>query len=404
MIRRLRLKIIMLILLLSAVLLSIAAGAFYSATAVGLRRDSESLLMRVIGEPPLITPFERNSTEVQLPYFVVTTDSSGKVTMTEGGYFTLTSRQQLQDIVTACLGQSSALDQLEDSNLRYYRTSTENGWRIAFVDITLEQSTLQTLSRNLLLLCSGGLLLIFLLALLASRLSVRPIAKAMALQQQFLSDASHELKTPLTVILSNSELLLCQHASLDRKQRWLQNIQYEAQQMQSLVLDLLELGHTESGLPRQSFTPIDLSELAETCALSFDSLAYEAQHTIHFHAEPALWVQGNSQQLWRLLSILLDNAIKYATPKTAIQFSLCHRRRLAVVTVSNLGPSIPSEQLSHLFDRFYRIDSSRNGSESFGLGLSIAKSIAAQHRGTIQAQSHDGTICFTIELPLTKRR
>ena len=398
MIRRLQIKIVVLILATAVILAGVASYFFYSATAQSLRRDSEELLERVLSGAPEISPFEPDEEQVQLPFFVVSADSNGKVVDTAGGYFSLTNQQQLQDAVTESLRQSENHGVLSAVPLRYCRRRDGTGWKIAYADLSFERRTLHSLIKNLLLLCGVGLLVILLLAIFAAKLAVRPISKSMEFQQRFLSDASHELKTPLTVILSNAEQMNQYPLEPGQKQR-MQHIQSEAHQMQALIASLLELGRAENRALRHSGSRTDMSNLTEDCILTFEAVAFEHGHTITRVLTPDLIVSGEEGGVRRLVEILLDNAIKYASPDTPISLSLQRSRDSALLRVTNTCDTISQEELPQLFARFYRGDAARS-SEGFGLGLPIAKELARQYHGKIGAEMNDDRIEFTVELPL----
>lgn len=398
MIRRLQIKIVALILATAVILAGAASYFFYSAIAQSLRRDSEELLERVLSGAPEISPFEPDEEQVQLPFFVVTADSNGKVVDTAGGYFSLTNQQQLQDAVTESLRQSENHGVLSAALLRYCRRRDGDGWKIAYADLSFERRTLQELMKNLLLLCGAGIFVILLLAILAAKLSVRPISKAMEFQRRFLSDASHELKTPLTVILSNAEQMT-QYPMEPGQKRRMQHIQSEAHQMQALVASLLELGRAKNGTLRHTDSTTELSKITEDCVLNFEAVAFEHGHTLIRVLDPDLIVSGDDCGVRRLVEILLDNAIKYASPHTPISLSLQRSRDSALLRVYNACDAIPQEELPQLFARFYRGDAART-SEGFGLGLPIAKELARQYHGKIDAEMDNGRIVFTVELPL----
>ena len=398
MIRKLQIKIVVLVFMTAVLLAGIASYFFYSATAQTLQRDSEALLERVLSGTPEISPFEPNDGQVQLPFFVVTTDSNGKVIDTAGGYFSLTNQQQIQDVVTESLRQSSDYGDLSSAPLRYHRRKVGTGWKIAYADLSFERRTLHSLIENLLLLCGGGLLVILLLAILAAKLSVRPISRAMAFQQRFLSDASHELKTPLTVILSNAEQMNRYPLEEGQKRR-IQHIYSEAHQMQALVMELLELGRAENRTLRQSGSSADISKITEDCILTFEAVAFEHGHTIIRVLDPDLIVSAEDSSVRRLVEILLDNAIKYASAHTPISLSLQRSRDSALLQVSNACASMTQEELSQIFERFYRGDTARS-SEGFGLGLPIAKELVRQYYGKIGAEMTNEQVVFTVELPL----
>ena len=219
-------------------------------------------------------------------------------------------------------------------------------------------------------------------------------------QRQFLSDASHELKTPLTVILSNAEMLGASPLE-ERPARWADNIRSESRRMKSLVEQMLTLARADNMSPAAVFGEVSLSEIAEDCALDFEPVAFEAGKPLEYRLPERLLVPGDGEKLRQLVSILLDNAIKYGAPGGAVALSLEKRERQAVLAVSNPG-EIPAGQLPRLFERFYRADSSRGEQSGFGLGLSIAAAVAREHRGTLRAESAGGTTRFIFTMPLKR--
>ena len=225
--------------------------------------------------------------------------------------------------------------------------------------------------------------------------------KAWKQQHQFLSDASHELKTPLTVILSNAELL--EAASLEeRPARWADNIHAEAQQMKSLVEEMLTLARADNMVRTAVLTEVSLSDVAADCALAFEPVAFEAGKPLDYQITEDVTVLGDRDKLRQLVSVLLDNAIKYGADGGTITLTLQKTDRQARLTVSNPGEPIPADQLSHLFERFYRADASRGEKSGFGLGLPIARTIAQEHKGALKAESDAASTRFLYTMPLKK--
>ena len=225
--------------------------------------------------------------------------------------------------------------------------------------------------------------------------------KAWKQQHQFLSDASHELKTPLTVILSNAELL--EAASLEeRPARWADNIHSEAQQMKSLVEEMLTLARADNMVRTAVLTEVSLSDVAADCALAFEPVAFEAGKPLDYQITEDVTVLGDRDKLRQLVSVLLDNAIKYGADGGTITLTLQKTDRQARLTVSNPGEPIPADQLSHLFERFYRADASRGEKSGFGLGLPIARTIAQEHKGALKAESDAASTRFLYTMPLKK--
>ena len=225
----------------------------------------------------------------------------------------------------------------------------------------------------------------------------RPVARAWQQQKQFLSDASHELKTPLTVVLSSAELL--DQSALPEQKQYVDNIRAESHRMKRLVEDMLTLSRVERSGAHLPDAAADLSDIAADAALRFEPVAFEAGHTLSYDIAPDLTVWGDGEKLAQAVAVLLDNAIKYAAPHTEIRLDALRQGRNACVQVENRGADIPADKLPHIFDRFYRADESRTGGDSFGLGLPIAKAIAAAHHGAIRCDSSGGITRFTITLP-----
>ena len=241
------------------------------------------------------------------------------------------------------------------------------------------------------------LLVLFGLSWLLSGFVTRPVARTWQNQQQFLSDASHELKTPLTVILSSADLL--KTSAQPEQRQYVDNISVESRRMKALVEDMLTLSRTESGRAAP-FAPLDLSDLVTDAALRFEPVAFEAGHPLQYDIQNGASLSGDRQQLDQLLDILLDNAVKYAAKGAPIRLTLDISGKNAVLAVENPGDPIPPDKLPHIFDRFYRVDDARTGAGGFGLGLAIAQQIVRRHKGTITAASDARATRFTVTLPL----
>ena len=256
-----------------------------------------------------------------------------------------------------------------------------------------------------LLVGCAALILLFLISLFLAGWALRPVERAWDQQRQFVSDASHELKTPLTVILANLDILRRHEDDSIRAQRkWLDSSEAEAQHMKQLVEDLLtlarldEAGHTA---PLPAMCAVDLTDAVLSSLLTFEPVAFEQGLRLDSSLEPGICVNGDEARLRQLTTILLDNACKYAGKGGSVTVSLTASGDKARLSVSNTGDVIPPEQLRHLFERFYRADPARTGGQSgYGLGLAIASGIAQLHSGRITALSdaEHGTV-FSVTLP-----
>ena len=222
------------------------------------------------------------------------------------------------------------------------------------------------------------------------------------MRKEFVANVSHELKTPLTVILSNAELL--EGAGLAEKPaRWSGNIHTEAEQMRTLVEQMLTLARADNGVRPAAMEPLNLSDVATDCVLAFEPVAFEAGKPLEERIAADITVVGDADRLRRLISILLDNAVKYGAEGGHITLTLEKTDRQARLTVSNPGDPIPPEHLAHLFERFYRADASRGEKSGFGLGLAIADTIAWEHKGALKAESDAASTRFIFTMPLKKQ-
>ena len=272
---------------------------------------------------------------------------------------------------------------------------------VAVVDTAMEDRLLTAAAKALALFAAGVWLALLLLVWLLSGWAVRPMAKAWDMQRQFVADASHDLKTPLTVILSNSELLKQQSEGDDTPE--LDRIAAAGKRMKDLVQKMLTLARMEDDPNRGAWESMDLSDMVMESALAFEATAFERGLTIDENVESGLAVKGNRDQVQSVLECLLDNACKYAAPGSAITVSLEKAGKKARLSVHNTGSYIPAEDLAHVFERFYRADKSRTAADSSGLGLAIVERVAEAMGGSVTAESSEesGTT-FTVLLPLPR--
>lgn len=243
----------------------------------------------------------------------------------------------------------------------------------------------------------------FVISYLLAREAIKPVEESWKKQKQFVADASHELKTPLSVIMANTELIASHgEETVNSQMQWIENTRLEAERMAGLVNDLLFLAKNDDGVKAQ-MEAINLSECIETIVLSHEAVLYEAGKTFSYDITQDVQVVGNVGQLKQLATILLDNANKYSVDTGNILLKLTATGKYAVLTVTNNCEQITDEQLSHLFDRFYTVDQSRNSSGN-GLGLSIAQAICQTHGGDIVAHQVDNRITFIATMPLYKAK
>lgn len=347
---------------------------------------------------------EARSSDPPFKFYKLKADGSILIT-TEGdlGLSEEAERQLIEALLRADRGA------LQEELLRHYDLS----YRLKLSESGLYYLALGDISRfrdrmhGFFLLCCLSFVLasipFFLLSYLLSQRALAPVKNAWENQRRFVADASHELKTPLTVILANLDIISSHPDGAVREQsRWIENTREEAEGMSRLVQELLFLARSDINSPRTPFSPVDLSNCAEGRILTFESVAFERNVSLRSEIAENLQVLGNESLLKQLFFILLDNAVKYAGPGGKARLQVQRRQNSAVITVENTGKAISAEDQMHIFERFYRTDRSRSRTEGgYGLGLPIAANIVRMHRGRISCESDEsrGTV-FTVELPL----
>ncbi len=280
--------------------------------------------------------------------------------------------------------------------LRYTVNEGKGGFTIAFIDHTAAENSGKNLLTISIILGIAGLIAFAFLSYYISGLMVRPVEEAFEKQKQFISDASHELKTPIAVVLSNSELLEDQIG----KNKQLSYIKKECDQMHHLVTSLLTLTRLEQ-TPYETMEKVNfsLSNALLERILPLESIAFEKGITMEEKIAPDIAFCGVKEQLQQVAGILIDNALNHTTEKGRIDISLHKTAHHIVFTVSNTGDAIPEEEREHLFERFYRVDKARNrASGHYGLGLSIAKTIVTNHKGKIRVECENGVTSFIVTL------
>ncbi len=281
-----------------------------------------------------------------------------------------------------------------DNNLTFYKTDKGGYTLVTFMDNTVINESAMTLFRYTLIFGGVALIVFFFLSVFLARKIVNPLEESYHKQKQFISDAGHELKTPISVVSANAELLSREIGD----NQWLQNIQYENERMGMLVGQLLDLARTENVTPQTQH--IDFSRLAAGEALPFESVAFEKGLNLNTNIANDITVVGNSTQLKQIVSILLDNAIRHSKGGGEVWLTLTKEHGFAKLSVINKGDEIPEEHREHIFERFYRVDTARNGEDKhYGLGLAIAKAITASHKGHIEARCFDGFVEFRVRIP-----
>jgi two-component system, OmpR family, sensor histidine kinase CiaH len=408
MIQKLRKKFIMVnMALVSLVLLIVFAALGFSTLKQAEMQTKEALDRAVMikeDEPaprPKIGPMDHPEPFSMIPAFTITVDEDGNV-VSKNLMRVEIEEDVILNAVRIVLGSGRQDGLISSLNLRYLARNFSGGTRIAFADTTNENAAAARWLFSSLLIGLGGLGAFFVISLFLSRWALKPVSAAWEQQRQFVADASHELKTPLTVILANVGILLRhKDETVGQQQKWVEYTKEEAERMKKLVDEMLFLAKSDAARTPVSLLPLNFSDVVWNSVLPFESVAFELHVTLESHITPDVCLQGDEGQLKQLVAILLDNACKYAVECGKVTVSLDKGQDKVRLTVHNTGTPIPSDQLPRIFDRFIRADSSRARSQGgYGLGLAIAKTIVEGHKGKITAEScaAEGTI-FTVILP-----
>lgn len=316
------------------------------------------------------------------------------------------SPERLESVINEALSASADTGESSEYPISWERAEKPWGMRIALVDTYSRDAALRYQAFNGTVIFFVSMLALFAVSYVLSGWALKPVVRAWTQQHRFVSDASHELKTPLTVILANMQILQRQEGVDQESRRWVESTIDEATHMKELVEELLTLAQADertiSGSGAHANTEaIDVSGVVEGCCLEFDPVAFERGCLLDERILPGVTARIERGPYQRVVRTLLDNATKYAPPGSTVSVHLTREGKRSKLSIRNQGDVIDPEDLEHLFDRFYRTDRARErqGEGGFGLGLAIARSIVVSYGGTITATSEEGEgTTFTVTL------
>ncbi len=297
-------------------------------------------------------------------------------------------RDILAQAVPEIVEQSDSFGVLKKYNMIYYRSGGSGDYRIA---VTNTSYILEPMAQLVLLFTGIFALVMVLFYFISRRLAIlagQPLESAMEREKRFIADVSHDLKTPLTVILANGDILQSNaQATVGEQMQWIDSTQRAAHEMQRMVNELLTLSNVESPEMTVQTESVDFSEVAEKSILQMESVAYDRGISLESRLQENVQIRANQDYLQRVVDSLIENALKYEPSGGSVRVSLQAQKGYAIFTVTNPHSVIAPEDLPHIFERFYRADKARSPGESHGLGLTIAKSMTEKMNGTLRAES-----------------
>ncbi len=341
--------------------------------------------------PQPITPKDEFFELPNIYTFKVFTDNEGRITISEIEDDSI-SQDLVANAVETVLGKDKNSGRVTGASLVYAKKQTQGGTIIIFTSSKPIDTALRNTILISLCLCIASLILFTILVERLVSYAIKPVEKAWISQKQFIADASHDLKTPLTVILANNDILLSHKGStVESQEKWIESTNEEALKMKSLVTQMLDLARSEDISTGLALEKANLSTLTQCEILQLEPVAFEKQIHMDAKIEKNICTSTNPEAYIRIVRALLDNAIKYSLASSEIKIDLRQERQGIVLLVNN--PAYINEtEIAHIFERFYRADKARSG-DGYGLGLSIAKNLANAIKGDLQVTStqRDGT-------------
>ena len=325
-----------------------------------------------------------------IPLFIVNIDESGVILSQIKSNISMDD-ESFKSIVKIAHESQEDIGTIKSMDIRYYKKHYSLYEKISFIDISRDNNSLDNLFVVFIMTGVMTLIFFFFVILFLSNWALLPVEKTWNQQKQFIADASHELKTPLTVLLANMDILENNKSDTIQSQiKWIQASKQEAKQMKNLIEEMLFLAKSDANRVDNSKTTINVSDTLFSLILSMEVIAFEKNVIINYAStiDENLYTVANEKQLMSLLSILLENASKYAYEETSITVKLKREQSKIKFEINNYGPVIPKNDIAHIFERFYRVDKSRNKEHGgYGLGLSIAKKITDENNMKISVES-----------------
>ena len=386
------------------------ADAILSVLAASQERFPQKMLPGEMGsfpkEPPESKTFGdgmlrkrgfSDETPYESRFFSVLLDEKGQVLGTDTGMIAAVDQSTAGEYARQVWSSGRSRGFLGD--YRFIRSGEDGGVRVIFLDCGRSLSNFRAVLLASISISLLGLLAVLLLLVLFSRRIVTPVAESYEKQRRFITDAGHEIKTPLTIIGADADLLELECGESE----WLSDIKRQVTRLTGLTNDLIYLSRMDEERPQLQRVEFSLSDVTEDVVQSFQGPIKSQEKALQMDIQPLLSFHGDEKAIRQLVSILMDNAVKYSPEGGRIAVRLEQESRSLKLSVSNTTVHpVEKDQLNRLFDRFYRMDQSRNSSTGgYGLGMSIARSIVAVHKGKIRAECPgENVLVISVTLPL----
>ena len=332
---------------------------------------------------------------IRMHHFSVVLDGAGTVISSDLRFGFSVTKEEAADFASRALADGDTRGKIE--NYRFAAVKLDNGGtRIVFLDNTPQTRALANTLVAAGIVSIAGIVLMFLILLLVSRRAMEPLAKNIERQQRFVTDAGHELKTPLAIILANADALELHHGA----SKWSGNIRAQVQRLDGLMRHLLTLSRMDEGENAFPMAQVDVSRLVEEVFSFFAEPAQQKGLQISTDIAPDVTVNASAESLALLVSVLADNAVKYADEGSTVSVKLTSAGKKTLLDITNSCQTLPEAPPERLFERFYRGDAARTQKNGgYGIGLSVAQAVAAMHHGKIEAFYDDAhTVRFKVEL------
>lgn len=293
-----------------------------------------------------------------------------------------------------------------NNNYAYIIKNSPEGIQILLRDSSFYRESMEKLIILFIIIGLATLIVLFFISVFIARKSIKPVEEAYNSQKRFIADASHELKTPLAIIKTNIDIINAnENDTIKNQKKWFNYINFQTDRMSKLISNLLYLAKADNNEEMGKTTEFNLSDSILNQILSFEAVMYENSLQMDYNIEDGIIFNGNKEEINQLMGIFIDNAVKHSFENTCIKVEVLLRKQMVLLSVENTGETIPKEDLKKIFERFYRVDKSRERERGgYGLGLSIALSIVNKYKGNIKAESENNVTKFSVKLPINTNK